>query len=221
MLVLPVYASEISGTVNTGNSITTGVNGIVMEAPTANPSAGAYTSVQNVVLSGGDGTASIHYTTNGSSANCATGNIYSAPIQVTSSLSINAISCYANNKPSPTISFAYVINLPSSPSSSGSVSSGGGGGTVGDNTTAPTDTSVIINNGAATTTSTTVALKLSANDASQMIIANNSNFTGSNWESYAAAKNWKRDSFSLNRHSHPNNSNGNREQMATCHTQKE
>ena len=48
---------------------------------------------------------------------------FSTPIEVASSLLIEAISCYANSIDSGTITFAYAINPPSTPSGG----SGGGG----------------------------------------------------------------------------------------------
>jgi len=132
-LVLPVYASEVTGTLTTGLNTGSGVNGLVIEAPTANPTAGEYTSTQYVTLSGGAGTVSIHYTTDGSVATCTSGNVYTSPIEVASSSFIEAISCYSNNVASPTIDFAYAINPPTptltptpTPSSGGGGSSGGG-----------------------------------------------------------------------------------------------
>ena len=128
-LVLPTYASEITGTITTGVTTGNGVNGVVVEAPTANPSAGTYTSTQNVVLSGGDGTVSIHYTIDGTAATCSSGEVYSSPISVSSNLFIGAISCYPNGATSSPVSFAYAINPPSAPAPSGG--GGGGGNEVG------------------------------------------------------------------------------------------
>jgi len=130
-LVAPVSASEITGTITTGLSTGGGVEGIVIETPTASPPAGSYTGTQNVTLSGGTGTVSVHYTTDGSAASCTTGNTYSTPIVAATSLFIEAISCYANSVASPTIIFAYVIsNSPPAPAPSGGGGGGGGGGVI-------------------------------------------------------------------------------------------
>lgn len=56
-------------------------------------------------------------------------------------------------------------------------------------TLAPTG-SIRINNGAATTTTTATTLNISASGATQMMISNDSSFTGSNWETYATTKAW-------------------------------
>lgn len=143
-LILPVYASEVTGTITTGVTTGNGVNGVVVEAPTANPPAGTYTSTQNVVLSGGEGTVSIHYTTDGTGATCTSGSVYATPIEVSSNLFIGAISCYPNGAESSTVSFAYAINPPGTPAptpppSSGGGGGGGGGGVVTTSTTQPYD----------------------------------------------------------------------------------
>jgi len=126
---IPANASEVTGTITTG--VDTGVEGIVIETPTADPVAGSYTGTQNITLSGGAGTLSIHYTDDGSAVTCTTGNTYSTPIEATTSLFIEAISCYANGVASPTIIFAYVIsNSPPAPAPSGGGGGGGGGGII-------------------------------------------------------------------------------------------
>ncbi|NOX66350.1 MAG: hypothetical protein GXO85_11330 [Chlorobi bacterium] len=182
MLVLPAYASEVIGGISTG--ISTGVSGTVMEAPTAFPVAGAYTTTQNVVLSGGEGTTSIHYTIDGSAVTCSSGNVYSSPIGVASSLSIKAISCYPNGAVSNTAVFEYAIQSTTPANHQGS--SGGGWS----DTTPPLNTSVLINNNDESTASVAVTLTLSATDASKMMIASSSDFADANWESYAVEKNW-------------------------------
>jgi len=126
-LIPSAYASEVTGTITTGLSAGNNLDGLVIEQPTASPVAGTYTTSQSVILSGGPGTQSIHYTTDGSAATCSSGNTYSTAISVTSSLVIEAISCYPNNIASPTILFGYAINPPSAPGPSG----GGGGPTGG------------------------------------------------------------------------------------------
>ncbi len=125
--ITPVLASTVEGTIETGVSSGNGVEGIVVEQPTATPPAGEYTSAQSVVLSGGEGTLFIRYTTDGSAVSCTTGNIYNTPIEVSSSLFIEAISCYPNSITSGTPSFAYTINPPSPPAPSGGGGGGGGG----------------------------------------------------------------------------------------------
>jgi len=56
--------------------------------------------------------------------------------------------------------------------------------------TPPTNRSILIDNGATETTSQTVNLTLSANDASEMMISNLADFTGSAWEAFNTVKAW-------------------------------
>jgi len=80
-----------------------------------------------------------YYTTDGTTPTCSTGTVYSSPISVNSSESVNAISCYATSTPSDVASFAYTINIStSSGGSSVAVASGGGGGGGGYYTPIPT-----------------------------------------------------------------------------------
>jgi hypothetical protein len=92
------------------------------------------------------GATSIYYTTDGTTipaCSGSAGSLYSSPISVSSSLEIQAISCYAGNASSTVASYLYAINQ-AAPSSSpnyspapnyggggGSSSSSGGGTTVG------------------------------------------------------------------------------------------
>ena len=128
-------ASEVIGTLSTGLSSTVGttVNGVVIAPPVANPTAGSYTSAQSVGLTA-DGASNIYYTTDGTAPACpATGILYSSPISVVSSLTINAISCYPESKSSTVATYAYTINIPTAPSGGGgggSYSSGGGSAAV-------------------------------------------------------------------------------------------
>jgi hypothetical protein len=125
VLVTPAYASEETGTLTTG--VETGIDGIVVEKPTATPPAGSYSSTQSVVLSGGPGTISIHYTMDGSAATCSSGYTYSSAITVSSTVVIEAISCYPNGIDSGVILFAYDIGGGSAPSGGGGGGGGGGG----------------------------------------------------------------------------------------------
>ena len=57
-------------------------------------------------------------------------------------------------------------------------------------TTPPTNTSIVIAGGASSTAFTAVTLTLGAAGASQMMISNDSSFTGAAWETYATSKSW-------------------------------
>ena len=120
-LFLPlVFAGETSGTVSTGAQ--TGPTGVVISVPIASPGAGTYSSTQNVSLTA-SGSQYICYSTNGTAPSCnwntlscTTGNKYTAPISISSTTTLQGISCYQNGESSSPASYTYTI------------SSGGGGG---------------------------------------------------------------------------------------------
>lgn len=115
----PAMATESTGTVGTGIGVQTGVEGTVITVPTASPVADTYTSTQSVTLTA-TGSSSIHYRTDGTAPTCTTGTTYSGAISVSSTQTIQALSCYPNSNASTVASFAYTINS----------SSGGGGGST-------------------------------------------------------------------------------------------
>ncbi len=116
-------ASETTGTLTTG--IQTGVNGVVVEEPSASPAPGIYNSAQTVTLTGGAGSLSVHYTTDGSNPSCSDNNVYAGPITINNTTTIKAVSCYPQNASSQIASFAYTISIPSSGGGGGSSSGGG------------------------------------------------------------------------------------------------
>lgn len=73
-----------------------------------------------------------------------------------------------------------------------SVSSGGGGSGYYNDTVAPANASIVINAADTSTLYTSVTLTLTATDYNsiQMMIANNSTFTGGVWETFSVTKNW-------------------------------
>jgi hypothetical protein len=134
-----VMASDVTGTLNTG--ISTGVTGVVTSPPNASPAAGTYSLAQSVSLTAVDQfTTGIYYTTdNITTPSCLTktGTLYSSPIPVNSTMTIEAISCYPNNTYSTVESLVYTITPTLSTGGGGgentitsSVSSGGGGGSI-------------------------------------------------------------------------------------------
>ncbi len=125
---LQASASSVGGTLTPGGGLSgVGVTGTVVTPPIANPSAGVYTSTQNVTLTA-SGASSIHFTTDGSSPTCSTGTVYSSAISVSVSQVIEAISCYPGNASSTVASYLYAINPGST---------GGGGGTTGSPISSP------------------------------------------------------------------------------------
>ncbi|MCR4325924.1 MAG: chitobiase/beta-hexosaminidase C-terminal domain-containing protein [Patescibacteria group bacterium] len=120
---MPAFASTVGGTLSGGTVIT---------APSASPSAGEYGSAQSVELSA-SGASEIRYTTDGSVPSCgegADGDVYSSAIDVSSSLTIKAISCYYEDEEgsSEVVSFTYTINIPALEPETQSGGGGGGNG---------------------------------------------------------------------------------------------
>ncbi|MDD5396686.1 MAG: chitobiase/beta-hexosaminidase C-terminal domain-containing protein [Candidatus Moranbacteria bacterium] len=86
-------------------------NSNTVEAPTASPAAGIYTSIQSVTLSTTTSGAEIRYTTNGSTPS-ASSTLYSGPISVSSSQTIKAIAIKSGMGDSDIFSGTYTINIP-------------------------------------------------------------------------------------------------------------
>jgi hypothetical protein len=84
-------------------------------APVFNPPAGSYTSAQTVTLSTGTPGAWMRYTTDGSTPTQSSGILYSGPIPVSSTTTIQAMACASGMTDSAVGSAAYTIG-------------GGGGG---------------------------------------------------------------------------------------------
>ncbi|KKQ27976.1 MAG: Outer membrane adhesin like protein [Candidatus Magasanikbacteria bacterium GW2011_GWC2_37_14] len=68
--------------------------------------------------------------------------------------------------------------------------SNGSSGSSSSDTTPPTNTSIKINENAVTAQSNQVILTLVANEATQMILSNTSDFAGATWEAYVSSKIW-------------------------------
>ena len=146
------YADEYTGSINTGNILSTGLTGTVIGPPIANPAAGTYNTPQIITLVA-SGSQSIRYTADGSTPDCASvGTVYSSgtPLLVSSSETVNAISCYSSGQSSSVESLNYTISA----GGSQSVSSGGGGGGGGLSTS----------NATTTTTTTTTSSSASSGD---------------------------------------------------------
>ncbi|MGA9025930.1 MAG: chitobiase/beta-hexosaminidase C-terminal domain-containing protein [Steroidobacteraceae bacterium] len=79
--------------------------------PTFSPAPGSFTSAQSVTLSDANTSATIYYTTNGTTPTTAS-TLYTGPIPVSASTTINAIAVAAGYSASPTTSGTYTINLP-------------------------------------------------------------------------------------------------------------
>lgn len=86
---------------------------VVFPAPSVSPAAGTYTSIQSIALTTASTSAphSIHYTLDGTAPDCASlGTLYTEPISVFSSKTLNAIACYENDIASDVVTFSYVIS---------------------------------------------------------------------------------------------------------------
>ncbi|MBI2036831.1 MAG: tandem-95 repeat protein, partial [Candidatus Liptonbacteria bacterium] len=81
----------------------------VVAAPAASPAPGTYASTRNVTLTAAED-AEILFTLDGSDPACGDDALYEGPIAVTTSKTIRAVACYADDVTSPVRSFAYTIN---------------------------------------------------------------------------------------------------------------
>ena len=77
--------------------------------PTFSPTAGTYTSAQNVTISSTTSGAEIRYTTDGSEPTCSTGTVYSAAVSVTATTTLKAVGCKTGMTASSVASALYTI----------------------------------------------------------------------------------------------------------------
>ena len=77
----------------TDSSVTSGVYtlNLTCAAPTFNPVAGAYLTAQSVTISTTTGGASIRYTTNGTTPSSTAGTVYSSPVNISATSTLEAI----------------------------------------------------------------------------------------------------------------------------------
>ncbi|MDD4289813.1 MAG: FN3 associated domain-containing protein [Patescibacteria group bacterium] len=125
-LYAPLQASETGGTINPG--LVTGMDGVVIAAPTASPVAGTYHATQSVTLTA-DGQTAICYTTDDTTPTCATpttcttGNVYESAILVTLTDTIKSRACYADGSFGPVATDTYTLTCTTSSVSNGTVAS--------------------------------------------------------------------------------------------------
>jgi len=101
-------------------------------APVFSPAPGTYTGAQTVTITSATSGASIRYTMNGSTPTETTGTLYSGPVNISSTTTLNAIAFKTGMADSAVITPAYTIQSATSSSggssSSSAASSDGGGG---------------------------------------------------------------------------------------------
>jgi hypothetical protein len=81
-------------------------------APSFSPAGGTYASTQTVSISSATSGAFISYTTDGSTPTSTSGTVYSGPVTISSTTTLNAIAYESGFTDSPASSATYTINLP-------------------------------------------------------------------------------------------------------------
>jgi len=95
------------------------ISGSTVAPPTFNPPGGTYTSAQNVTIASTTGGASIRYTTDGSTPSETAGTVYSGPVNISSTTTLNAIAYKSGSSDSTITSAIYTLTTSSPPAAVG------------------------------------------------------------------------------------------------------
>ena len=87
---------------------------VLMSAPTISPAGGNFTSIQTVTITATPASATINYTLDGTKPTSSS-PVYTSPLTVSTSLTVNAIATMTSTDPSPVATAAFTINLPQTP----------------------------------------------------------------------------------------------------------
>lgn len=118
--ITAVYSGDTDFTGSTSSAVSQVVNAPPQAAtPTFSPAAGTYTSAQTVTISDSTSGATIFYTTNGTTPTTSS-TVYSGPITVASTETIEAIAAASGYANSAVASAAYTIAIPGFGAPSGS-----------------------------------------------------------------------------------------------------
>jgi hypothetical protein len=98
---------------------------LIAATPTFSPAGGTYTSAQTVSIGTSTASATIHYTTNGSTPTTSS-SVYSGPITISTSETLKAIAVASGSSVSAPASATYTINLPASAMQSPTINPAGG-----------------------------------------------------------------------------------------------
>jgi rhamnogalacturonyl hydrolase YesR len=88
-----------------------GASSTPVAAPTFNPAGGTYPSAQTVTISTTTSGASVRYTTNGGTPSETAGTLYSGPVSISSTTTLNAIAYESGMTDSATSSATYTIGV--------------------------------------------------------------------------------------------------------------
>jgi uncharacterized repeat protein (TIGR03803 family) len=94
------------------STVTSGTYTLTVAAPAFSPAAGTYTSAQSVTITSATSGATIRYTTNGTAPTTTSGTVYSGPVSIGATATLEAIAYETGYTTSTVTSGKYTINLP-------------------------------------------------------------------------------------------------------------